>query len=137
MKLTVFYDDQFWVGVVEAEENGRLKAARWIFGSSEPSDTEVYALVQRVLWRLLDDVGATIAAEQVSLRRINPKRSAREAGREIARQGVSTRAQEAMKLEMEQRKAERRTVTRAEREAEAARKRAIREAKAKAKHRGR
>ena len=45
MRLNVFYNGQFWVGVVESAVDGRLKAAHWIFGSDEPSDAEVYAFV--------------------------------------------------------------------------------------------
>ncbi len=39
MKLTVYHDGQFWVGVVEEVVNGKLKAGRYLFGS-EPKDQE-------------------------------------------------------------------------------------------------
>jgi len=33
MKLTIYHDGQFWVGVVEVERDGKLKAWRRVFGS--------------------------------------------------------------------------------------------------------
>ena len=42
--LTVFHDGQFWVGIVEHIEDGRLGAARIVFGA-EPSDEEVLRFV--------------------------------------------------------------------------------------------
>ena len=42
--LLVFFEDPFWVGIVERREGGRLRAARVVFGA-EPSDREVYAWV--------------------------------------------------------------------------------------------
>lgn len=50
--------------------------------------------------------------------RVNPKRLAREAVREMERRDVCTFAQEALRLELEQRKAARMIVSKAEREAE-------------------
>lgn len=32
MKLTVYYDGQFWVGVIEVVNDGKLRAIRHLFG---------------------------------------------------------------------------------------------------------
>lgn len=42
--FTVYFDGQFWVGIVERLEEGRLSAARVVFGA-EPSDEEVFQFV--------------------------------------------------------------------------------------------
>lgn len=34
MKLTVYYDGQFWVGVVEVVNNGKLRAFRHLLAQS-------------------------------------------------------------------------------------------------------
>ena len=39
-KLTVFFEDPFWVGVFERIEDGRLSVAKVTFGA-EPKDYEV------------------------------------------------------------------------------------------------
>lgn len=42
--FTVYFDGQFWVGMVERMEEGGLSAARVVFGA-EPSDEEVFRFV--------------------------------------------------------------------------------------------
>ncbi|MCI7129029.1 MAG: YjdF family protein, partial [Lachnospiraceae bacterium] len=39
-KLTVFFEDPFWVGIFERIEDGRLSVAKVTFGA-EPKDYEV------------------------------------------------------------------------------------------------
>lgn len=43
-RLTVFFENPFWVGVFEKYKNGKLKVAKVTFGA-EPKDTEVYAFI--------------------------------------------------------------------------------------------
>ena len=40
-KLTVFFEDPFWVGIFERVESGKLSVCRVVFGS-EPKDYEVW-----------------------------------------------------------------------------------------------
>lgn len=49
--LTLFHDGQFWVGVVERVEDGKLSAAHIVF-DAEPSDEEVLQFVVRK-WKSL------------------------------------------------------------------------------------
>ena len=41
-RLTVFFEDPFWVGVFERIENGRLSAAKVTFGA-EPKEPDLSA----------------------------------------------------------------------------------------------
>jgi hypothetical protein len=136
MKLTVYHDGQYWVGVVEEIEVGKLKAARHIFGS-EPKDAEVLDFVKRNLLTLTSNLSQAVNVKDPSERRLNPKRLARQVAREMQKTGVSTYAQQALKLEYEHRKRERQVLSRQQREELKERKRAIAREKAKAKHRGR
>ena len=43
-KLTVFFEDPFWVGIFERIESGKLSVCRVVFGS-EPKDYEVWEFV--------------------------------------------------------------------------------------------
>lgn len=133
--LTVFFEDPFWVGVVEREEEGALEVARHLFGA-EPSGPEVHEFILRRLVGLLDHPRAAVAIAPATARPANPKRAARAAARALAQRGTSTQAQEALRLQLEQHKQERKQRRRAMRDAEAARKRQIKVAKAKARHRG-
>ena len=43
-KLTVFFEEPFWVGVFERIENGKMSVSKVTFGS-EPKDYEIYEFV--------------------------------------------------------------------------------------------
>ena len=45
-KLTVYFEEPFWVGVFERIEDGKLSVAKVIFGA-EPKDYEVQEYIQQ------------------------------------------------------------------------------------------
>ncbi len=49
-RLTVFFEDPFWVGVFERIENGRLSAAKVTFGT-EPKEPELLIYLLRHYYR--------------------------------------------------------------------------------------
>ena len=102
--LTVYHDGQFWVGIVEHVEDGRLSACRIVFGA-EPSDEEILQLVVRK-WESLQLLGEADAAPLKIAK--NPKRRLREAARELSRRPVSTKSQEALSEARESQKIENR-----------------------------
>ncbi|MEW9700344.1 YjdF family protein [Paenibacillus sp. SI8] len=136
MKLTVYFEQPFWVGVIEEACNGKLRAARYVFGS-EPHDAEVMAFVQNDLLDWIEHVRQSADIKPVVERRINPKRLARAIAKEMKQQGASSAAQQAIQLELELRKKERKIVSREQKEAAKELRRDIARVKAKAKHRGR
>jgi len=103
VKLTVFYDGQFWVGVVEEIVNGKLRAGRYLFGS-EPKDQEVFAFVNTKLLDFMNGLSEQQSVENRQPKKMNPKRLARQVAREMKANGVSTFAQAALQLEYEKRK---------------------------------
>ena len=78
-----------------------------------------------------------IQAEIAIERKINPKRMQREIQSQLQDKGIGTKAQQALKLQHEQCKLERKTKSREQKETEKDRQFAIRQEKKKAKHRGR
>ena len=90
--LTLFHDGQFWVGIVEHIEDGRLGAARIVFGA-EPSDEEVLRFVVE-RWHTLTFGGSQVPDE----RRLSksPKRRQREASKALKQSPASTKAQLAL-----------------------------------------
>ena len=78
-----------------------------------------------------------IQIEVVIERKINPKRMQREIQSQLQDKGIGTKAQQALKLQHEQCKLERKTKSCEQKEAEKDRQFAIRQEKKKAKHRGR
>jgi hypothetical protein len=134
--LTVFFDDQYWVGVIEVageDTGGRLH--RFVFGP-EPSGPQILEFVLMELGAILGQPGAPIALDAKPARRVNPKRAAREAARATAEQGISSAAEEAMRLQIEANKQGRRVSARDLREREACARYEQAQARAREKRRG-
>ncbi len=136
MRLTILFDPPYWIGLLEAESDGLLYAARHIFGS-EPSDAEVYTFVQNDLLPLMQTMTVGLPIDSASTsRHINPKRLQRVIRREVLRTDVPSKAHEAMRLQIEANTQERITISRTQRDQKRQNKRDVAAAKAKAKHKG-
>lgn len=136
MRLTIYFESLYWIGLLEEERDGLLYVGRHIFGA-EPSDAEVYDFVLGEMVALQARMTVGVPVDSSETRHINPKRMAREVRRELSQVGVVTRAQEAMRLQLEANKTEHKQQSRRERTALRDYKRMVAREKAKAKHRGR
>lgn len=133
-RLTVYFEDPFWVGLYEREDGGRYEVSRIVFGA-EPKDYEVYAFLLAQWSRLR--FSPALETEQTQERRVNPKRMQRRIQRELERTApAGIKAQQALKLQQEEGKLARRTRSRRQREEEKERQFALREEKRREKHKG-
>ncbi len=132
-KLTVFFEDPFWVGIFEQTCEGKLSAARVVFGA-EPRDFVVYELILQQYYRLR--FSPAVEGDATKETR-SPKRAQREAKRQLEVVGVGTKSQQALKLLQEQCKIQRKTQSKAMREEEKQRKFEQKQQKRKEKNRGR
>ena len=113
-KLTVFFEEPFWVGIFERIEDGKLSAAKVTFGA-EPKDYEVQEYIQKCYFSLkFSPVVETVVKD---IKR-NPKRMQREAKKQMLEIGIGTKSQQALKLQQEQNKQERKEKSRKKKEAE-------------------
>ncbi|MDD6651887.1 MAG: YjdF family protein [Eggerthellales bacterium] len=133
-KLTIYFDDPFWVALVETEENGQYRVARHVFGP-EPTDPQIEEFIHDN-WRTLHFTDA-LQVEKKGGKRINPKRMRRIIEKEIAANAVrGTKAQQALAEQREAHKLEKRAKSKEQKEAETERKFQQRAEKRKQKHRG-
>ena len=132
-KLTVFFEEPFWVGIFERIENGKLSAAKVTFGA-EPKDYEVYEFI---LKHYYDLQFSPAVATVVKGSKQNQKRIQRDIKKSLAKNGIGTKSQQALKLQQEQNKQERRVKSREQKLAETERLFELRQQKKKEKHRGR
>ncbi len=132
-KLTVFFEEPFWVGVFERVSDGKLSVCKVTFGA-EPKDYEIYDFVLKNYYRLR--FSSTVATDVKETGR-NPKRVQREVRKQIQNTGIETKSQQVLKLQQEQMKIERKIVSREQREAEKQRQFELKQQKRKEKHRGR
>ena len=132
--LTILFEAPFWIGLYERMEHRRYEVCKITFGS-EPKDYEVYEFLLKN-WNKLK-FSPPIQAEVAIERKINPKRMQREFHSQLQDKGIGTKAQQALKLQYEQCKLEKKAKNREKKEADKDRQFALRREKTKAKHRGR
>ena len=78
-KLTVFFEEPFWVGVFERTENGKLSVCKVTFGA-EPKDSEVWEFVLRHYYELRFSPAVEAAPKPPP---DNPKRRQRDAQKQL------------------------------------------------------
>ena len=128
LTFRVFFEDPFWIGVVERISDGTIT-----FGI-EPKDYEVYDWLLKNYYRLRFSPAVKAEAKK---EHTNPKRRQREARMQTAVSGIGTKSQQALSLQHEQLKEERKIRTREQKEAEKEARFELKQQKRKEKHRGR
>lgn len=132
-KLTIFFEAPFWVGVFERIESGKLSVCKITFGA-EPKDYEVWEFVLKYYYRLKFSPSVDVVVKKEAT---NPKRVQRETRKQAASACVSTKSQQALQLQREENKLERKAVSREQRKTEKQRQFELKQQKRKKKKRGR
>ena len=131
-RLTVFFEDPFWVGVIERIENRKLSVAKVTFGA-EPKDYEVLELINRNYYHLQFSPAVETVVKDTKK---NPKRAQRDAKKQTLETGIGTKSQQALKLQQERNKQERKVRNRERRETENQRLFELKQMKEREKHKG-
>ena len=132
LKLTVYFEDPFWVGVFERTQNGTLSVCKITFGA-EPKDYAVHAYVLRHFYEL--HFSPALSARQ-HVQFSNPKRRQRQVQKQLSGAGVGTKSMQALAAQREQLKTERKQQSRAQQEAEQQRRFEQKQRKKLEKHKG-
>lgn len=131
-KLTVYFEEPFWVGVFERIEDGKLFVAKVTFGA-EPKDYEVNEYIQKYYFSLKFSLAVETVVKDTKR---NPKRMQREAKKQMLETGIGTKSQQALKLQQEQNKQERKERRRKKKEAEEQRMFELKQQKKREKRKG-
>ena len=132
-RLTVYFEEPFWVGIFERYESGKLSVAKVTFGA-EPKDCDVYEFILNHYYSL--QFSPAVAAVVKETKK-NPKKMQRDIRETLRNTGVGTKSQQALKLQQEQNKQERKLKSREQKAAEEKRMFELKQQKKKEKHRGR
>ena len=132
--LTILFENPFWIGLYERIDGDKYEVCKITFGA-EPKDYEVYDFLLKN-WHKLK-FSPPVKIDRIKEQKINPKRMQREINSQLENKGIGTKAQQALKLQHEQNKTERKVKSREQRDAEKQYQFALRQEKKKAKHRGR
>lgn len=131
-KLTVYFENPFWVGVFERIENGKLSVCKVTFGS-EPKDYEVWEYVLKYYYQLKFSPAVDVVVKKEAT---NPKRVQREARKQVSTTGIGTKSQQALQMQREENKLERKSVSREQREAEKQHQFELKQLQKREKHKG-
>ena len=131
-KLTVYFEEPFWVGVFERIEDGKLSVAKVTFGA-EPKDYEVQEYIRKYYSSLKFSPAVDTVVKDIKR---NPKRMQREAKKQMQETGIGTKSQQALKLQQEQNKQKRKVRSREKKEADKLRMFELKQQKKREKHRG-
>ena len=119
-------------GVFERVEYRKLSVAKVTFGA-EPKDYKVLELINRNYYHLqFSPAVETVVKDN----RKNPKRAQRDAKKQTLETGIGTKSQQALKLQQEQNKQERKIRSREQRDAENQRLFELKQIKKREKHKG-
>ena len=131
-KLTVYFEEPFWVGVFERIEDGKLSVSKVTFGA-EPKDYEVQEYIQKHYASLKFSPAVDAVVKDIKR---NPKRMQREVKKQMLEIGIGTKSQQALKLQQEQNKQECKEKRRKKKEAEEQRMFELKQRKKREKHKG-
>ena len=131
-KLTVYFEEPFWVGVFERVDNNKLSVCKVTFGA-EPKDYEIWEFILKYYYDLKFSPVVETAIKQVA---DNPKRRSRNARKQVKNIGIGTKSQHALKLQQEESKVEHRQISKEQRDTEKQRQFELKQQKRREKHRG-
>ena len=131
-KLTVFFEGPFWVGVFERTAGGKLSVCKVTFGA-EPRDFEVWDFILRHYHELTFSPAVETRVRQSP---DNPKRRQRSAREQVQAAGIGTRSQQALQMQREELKIQRKQTGKEQEEARKQHRRDVKQQKRRDKHRG-
>ena len=130
--LTILFEAPFWIGIYERSCNGKYEVCKITFGA-EPKDYEVQEYIQKYYFSLKFSPAVDTVVKDIKR---NPKRMQREAKKQMQETGIGTKSQQALKLQQEQNKQERKVRSREKKEADELRMFELKQQKKREKHRG-
>ena len=131
-RLTVYFEDPFWIGVFECIENKKLSVCKVTFGA-EPTGAEIQEFILNNYYSLQFSPAVTTVVKETKK---NPKRLQREAKKQMLNTGIGTKSQVALKLQQEKNKQERKVRSKEEKDAEKLRMFELKQQKRLEKHKG-
>ncbi|MCR5008854.1 MAG: YjdF family protein, partial [Oribacterium sp.] len=131
-KLTVYFEDPFWVGVFEKVSDEKLSVSKMTFGS-EPKDNEVRDFILKHYNELKFSPAVEVKLKKTA---DNPKRRQRNAAKQLQNTGIGTKSQQALQKQREEMKVERRQNKKEMREADRQKQYELKQQKKKEKHKG-
>jgi hypothetical protein len=107
---TILFESPYWIGIFERSDEQGYSVSKFVFGK-EPTSPELYNFFLRSYPNKLHYSNPTSDTTKIPKKKTNPKRMQREASKVTQERGISTKAQEALKLQYENNKQKRKKVS--------------------------
>ncbi len=133
IKLTVLFDGAFWIGVFERVIDNKIEVAKVTFGA-EPKNIEIYNFILYKYRYLKFSNG--IYMDKKTQKEINPKRMKKIVKKQVVK-SLGTKSQQALKLQQEQNKMNRKYASKQKKEDLLKLKFEMKQQKRQQKHKGR
>jgi hypothetical protein len=115
MQLKIFFNGQFWVGLIERQIDDKFYSSLYTFGK-EPTENQILEFVQKDLQGIIEKQSEYAVTDEVRIKEINPKRLKRLASKEMEKNPLSTKSQEAIQKQIENDKNEKKKITKEQKE---------------------
>lgn len=133
-KLTVLFEDPFWIGIFESESDKCYEVAKVVFGP-EPTEVQLYEFINNQFYFIpFSKSNDTINILKDNI--IGYKRFQRKIKKQQSQCSIGTKAQNAIKIQQESKKFERKNESKIRKELEQERLFKLKQIKKKEKHKG-
>lgn len=133
VKLTVYFENPYWVGIFERIIDGKLSVCKVTFGA-EPKDNQILEFIFHNYNKLI--YSSEFICESYFNEKINPKRILRNVKKQCRNIGVGTKSQQVLKFQQEENKQARKIKKKKCKEIENEEKYTLRRKKKREKHKG-
>lgn len=133
IQLIVLFEEPFWIGVFEKNENHFLSVSKVMFGA-QPKDYEIYEWILKNYDYLKF---SPAVKDVVKEKKRNPKRLQRDISELLSKKTIGTKSQQALKLQHEEIKLQRNAFNKKNKQMERQRLFDLKQQKRKEKHKGR
>ena len=133
IKITVLFEDPFWVGILERSAQKGYTVTKVIFGA-EPTNNDIYHFLLKHFDNL--QFSQPVAEEQKTIKKINPKRKQRAAQKELQDDRLVSKTHESIKRMQEEVKVSKKQTSKQKNEELKQRKYQLKQEKRKQKHNG-
>ena len=131
-RLTVYFEDPFWVGVFERIDGVNLSVCKVTFGA-EPKDCDIFVFVLKHYYELKFSSSVKTVLKKVAN---NPKRNQRNAKKFLQISGIGTKSQQVLKMQYKENKTIRKQKSKEQKDMQKQVRFNLKQQKKKEKHKG-
>ncbi|SKC83295.1 YjdF family protein [Maledivibacter halophilus] len=132
---TILFESPYWVGIFERKDDEEYSVSKFVFGK-EPTAPELYNFILKSYPNKLRYIKTENNTDEIIRKKINPKKRQREAAKAMDEKGISTKAQQTLKIQYEKNKKQKKKISKVKKQELEKKKFELKQEKKKQKKRG-